>query len=119
MNVSPQTPLALPARIVDPGETIIARPLRSPTDESSFHRTGRRPSLGPTTRPIGEAAMRTDRPEPWGFDLYDPRITMRQLAADAQRKYPADVPETDESAVAEEAPPSESSDRELVAGGSR
>ncbi len=42
--------------------------------------------------------MRTERPEPWGFDLYDPRLTIRQLAADAQRKYEPDEREPEEPA---------------------
>jgi len=30
--------------------------------------------------------MRTERPEPWGFDVWDPRLTIRQQAADAQHE---------------------------------
>ena len=63
-------------------------------------------------------AMRTDRADPWGFDLYDPRITIRQLAADAQRKYEPEMLEPDE-AVPDEESLSEVQDRELVSGGSR
>ena len=64
-------------------------------------------------------AMRTDRPDPWGFDLYDPRITIRQLAADAQRKYEADVPEPDAPAAVDEGASAEPQEQELVGGGSR
>ncbi len=63
--------------------------------------------------------MRTERPEPWGFDLYDPRITMRQLAADAQRKYEPDVSEPDEPTAVDPGASAEPQDRELVGGGTR
>lgn len=31
--------------------------------------------------------MRTERPTPWGFDVWDPRLEMRRAAAEAQRTY--------------------------------
>ena len=68
---------------------------------------------------LGETGMRTDRPDPWGFDLYDPRITMRQLAADAQRRYEADVPEPDRPTTVDDGASSEPQDRELVGGSAR
>jgi hypothetical protein len=46
--------------------------------------------------------MRTERPEPWGFDRYDPRLTIRQQAKDAQRKYDPDVPEPDAGTAVDE-----------------
>lgn len=61
----------------------------------------------------GEAAMRTERPEPWGFDLYDPRLTMRQQAADAQRGS-ADPSDIDEPSVEEEPDPVEPRELEPV-----
>jgi hypothetical protein len=51
--------------------------------------------------------MRTERPEPWGFDLWDPRLTMRQKAADAQRGS-IDVSDVEEPTVVEEPDPAES-----------
>ena len=50
----------------------------------------------------GEAAMRTERPEPWGFDLWDPRLTLRQQAADAQRASGDDPPGIDQPTEADE-----------------
>ena len=29
--------------------------------------------------------MRTERPTPWGFDVWDPRLEQRRAAAEAQR----------------------------------
>lgn len=29
--------------------------------------------------------MRTERPTPWGFDIWDPRLEQRRAAAEAQR----------------------------------
>ena len=63
--------------------------------------------------------MRTERPEPWGFDLYDPRLTIRQQAADAQRKYAADQTEPDEPDPLDEEPSSQPQERESVGGRSR
>ena len=34
--------------------------------------------------------MRTERPAPWGFDVWDPRLTMRQQAAAAQHEPAVD-----------------------------
>jgi hypothetical protein len=62
--------------------------------------------------------MRTERPEPWGFDLYDPRLTMRQQAADAQRGS-ADQSDIDEPTVVEESAPLEPGELEPVGGGAR
>jgi hypothetical protein len=57
--------------------------------------------------------MRTERPEPWGFDLWDPRLTLRQQAADAQRESVdvPDVPPSGQPTAAEE--PGEAEPREL------
>ena len=91
----------------------------SPTDESGFHRTGsdrpwaRRPRrwgrlpCGPNVRSLG------------AMTCYDPRLTIRQQAADAQRGHGPDLPEPDEPAAMDETPQAESGDRELVGGGSR
>ncbi len=57
--------------------------------------------------------MRTERPEPWGFDIWDPRLTLRQQAADAQRES-VDVPDMsaiDQPTVVVE--PGEAEPREL------
>ena len=62
--------------------------------------------------------MRTERPEPWGFDLYDPRLTMRQQAADAQRGS-TDAPDSDEPIDIEEPASSEPRELEPVGGGAR
>ena len=35
--------------------------------------------------------MRTERPTPWGFDVWDPRLELRRAAADAQHR--SDIPE--------------------------
>ena len=59
--------------------------------------------------------MRTERPEPWGFDVWDPRLTMRQQAADAQRVSDAEAPETDESSGWDE--PAAAEPRELETSG--
>jgi hypothetical protein len=34
---------------------------------------------------LGRHEMRTERPTPWGFDIWDPRLEFRRAAADAQR----------------------------------
>jgi hypothetical protein len=57
--------------------------------------------------------MRTERPEPWGFDVWDPRLNMRQQAADAQRLSDAHDPEIEPAALDEPAP-AESPEAELV-----
>jgi hypothetical protein len=66
----------------------------------------------------GEAAMRTERQEPWGFDLWDPRLTLRQQAADAQRMSDADVLEVDQPAALDETDPADALVLETVRGGS-
>ena len=48
--------------------------------------------------------MRTERPEPWGFDVWDPRLTLRQQAADAQHVSDADLLDPDDPTVLDEAP---------------
>jgi hypothetical protein len=62
--------------------------------------------------------MRTERPTPWGFDVFDPRLEMRRAAAEAQRTYGVvDIPgETDPAE--EDAAPTDAIEREpAVAGG--
>lgn len=40
--------------------------------------------------------MRTERPAPWGFDVCDPRLSLRQQAAAAQHESDTDpVPRAD------------------------
>jgi hypothetical protein len=46
--------------------------------------------------------MRTERPTPWGFDVWDPRLTLRQQAADAQRAPVADTSDDREPATSDE-----------------
>ena len=57
--------------------------------------------------------MRTERPEPWGFDVWDPRLTMRQQAADAQHQSSTDDSEI-EPAILDEPATAESTEPELV-----
>jgi hypothetical protein len=41
--------------------------------------------------------MRTERPTPWGFDIWDPRLELRRAAADAQHGVaPAKAPPDDD-----------------------
>lgn len=63
--------------------------------------------------------MRTERPEPWGFDLWDPRLTLRQQAADAQRVSDIDAPDVDPPNVLEEPASAEPRELETVGGGNR
>ena len=60
--------------------------------------------------------MRTERPQPWGFDVWDPRLTMRQQAAEAQHEADASWRETDEPADRDESPV-ETRELETVGGG--
>jgi hypothetical protein len=58
--------------------------------------------------------MRTERPTPWGFDVWDPRLTLRQQAADAQRVRIADTPDDREPTDPDEPEPTEPREPELV-----
>jgi hypothetical protein len=58
--------------------------------------------------------MRTERPTPWGFDVWDPRLTLRQQAADAQRIPIADTPDSDETTILDEPAATEPREPELV-----
>jgi hypothetical protein len=58
--------------------------------------------------------MRTERPTPWGFDVWDPRLTLRQQAADAQRIPIADTPDDHEPAIPDEPAATEPREPELV-----
>jgi hypothetical protein len=56
--------------------------------------------------------MRTERPTPWGFDIWDPRLEQRRAAAEAQRNAAAverpldgDSPIQDETTVADRPEP--------------
>jgi hypothetical protein len=60
--------------------------------------------------------MRTERPQPWGFDVWDPRLTMRQQAADAQHKADGELREVDEPADRNDSPV-ETRELETVGGG--
>jgi hypothetical protein len=65
----------------------------------------------------GEAAMRTERPEPWGFDVWDPRLTLRQQAADAQQSSGDDAPRTDQPTDADELAQGEAREPQTVGAG--
>jgi hypothetical protein len=82
---------------LDGSEMITAPRLRRPSTSPASIALGASVH-GRDEEPIGEAAMRTERPEPWGFDLWDPRLTMRQQAGDAQRLSDAEGQETDDPA---------------------
>ena len=66
------------------------------------------------TGPSGSFGMRTERPTPWGFDVWDPRLTLRQQAADAQRNPIADTPDDHEPAIPDEPTASEQRELEVV-----
>lgn len=63
--------------------------------------------------------MRTERPEPWGYDVWDPRLTLRQLAADAQRSSIADASDVDEPAALDDPPATEPREPELIGGAAK
>jgi hypothetical protein len=61
--------------------------------------------------------MRTERPTPWGFDVFDPRLEMRRAAAEAQRTYGVvDIPGEPEP-TEDDAAPAASDEREPAAAG--
>ena len=45
---------------------------------------------------LGRHEMRTERPTPWGFDVWDPRLEFRRAAADAQRGNDFPLPAKDD-----------------------
>ena len=61
--------------------------------------------------------MRTERPEPWGFDVWDPRLTLRQQAADAQHESDTDVSDGVDPTVLDEPAPAEPRELETVGAG--
>jgi hypothetical protein len=61
--------------------------------------------------------MRTERPEPWGFDLWDPRLTIRQQAADAQHVTDANLLDAEDPTVLDEPESTEPRELETVGGG--
>lgn len=72
---------------------------------------------GRDEEPIGEVAMRTERPAPWGFDVWDPRLSVRQQAADAQHEPAVDELELDDAVGLREPAEDESRELETVGGG--
>ena len=60
--------------------------------------------------------MRTERPTPWGFDVWDTRLTLRQQAADAQRVPVPDMADDHdhEDKVLDEPAATESRELEVV-----
>ena len=48
--------------------------------------------------------MRTESPTPWGFDRWDPRLSIRQAAAEAQRGTSLDEPQPQAESVTETVP---------------
>lgn len=58
--------------------------------------------------------MRTERPTPWGFDVWDPKLTLRQQAADAQRLSDRNMPDDHEVAAMEDSGASEPPELETV-----
>ena len=63
--------------------------------------------------------MRTERPEPWGFDVWDPRLATRQQAADAQRASDTDVRDGDAPTAPDESAPAEPRELEAVGGANK
>jgi len=62
--------------------------------------------------------MRTERPTPWGFDVWDPRLTMRQLAASAQHEFDLDGDvDSDVTTTVTGGEPADSADLETVGAG--
>lgn len=61
--------------------------------------------------------MRIERPAPWGFDVWDPRLTLRQQAADAQHVSDADVPDDVDPTVPNEPASAEPRELETVGAG--
>ena len=63
--------------------------------------------------------MRTERPTPWGFDVWDPRLDLRRAAAEAQRRYGVvDIPDRENAADRDVSEPPEPEDVEAVGAGS-
>ena len=58
--------------------------------------------------------MRTERPTPWGFDVWDPRLSLRQQAAEAQRMPIAVAPDDPEPSNPDEPASTEPRERETV-----
>ena len=61
--------------------------------------------------------MRTERPEPWGYDVWDPRLTVRQQAANAQHEAALDDHHTDDTVGPNEPVADETRELETVGGG--
>ena len=57
--------------------------------------------------------MRTERPTPWGFDVWDPRLELRRAAADAQVYQPAEAEEPTGEDLAITREPDETDERVL------
>ena len=52
--------------------------------------------------------MRTERPTPWGFDIWNPRLELRRAAADAQREAASEeVPAGEDPPALDETTPFE------------
>ncbi len=61
--------------------------------------------------------MRTERPAPWGFDVFDPRLEMRRAAAEAQRTYGVLDISSDHVSAEDDAAQIDAENREPVAAG--
>ena len=61
--------------------------------------------------------MRNERPEPWGFDVWDPRLTVRQQAADAQHEPAVDELEGEDAVGLGESVADETRELAHVGGG--
>lgn len=64
--------------------------------------------------------MRTERPTPWGFDIWDPRLDLRRAAADAQQGVVVPEPvDDDDPAIPDETTLADWPELEAVGAGGR
>jgi hypothetical protein len=64
--------------------------------------------------------MRTERPTPWGFDIWDPRLEQRRAAAEAQRGGAfVEAPASDDSPILDDETPFDWPALEAVGAGAR
>ncbi len=60
--------------------------------------------------------MRTERPGPWGFDVWDPRLTVREQAAHAQHEPALDDLDREDVVGLDDPAADESRELETVGG---
>jgi hypothetical protein len=64
--------------------------------------------------------MRTERPTPWGFYIWDPRLEQRRAAAEAQRgRASVEAPAGDDSPILDDETPFDWPALEAVGAGAR